>query len=62
MSNVKIMVFDITGKEIAVLVNEILNPGTYETEFNGTNFSSGVYFYRLQTESYNEVKKMIFTK
>ena len=62
MSNVKIMVFDITGKEIAVLVNEILNPGTYETEFNGTNFSSGVYFYRLQTESYNEVKKMILTK
>jgi hypothetical protein len=59
---VKLNVFDILGKEVAVLVNGILQPGTYEAKFDGSMLSSGVYFYRLQTESYTETKSMTLIK
>lgn len=49
---VKLIVFDILGKEIATLVNEQLQPGTYETTFDAGNLTSGIYFYRLQTNGY----------
>ncbi|HEY5537007.1 MAG TPA: T9SS type A sorting domain-containing protein [Ignavibacteria bacterium] len=62
LSNVKIAVYDVTGKEIEVLVNEQLQAGTYQTNWNATNFSSGVYFYRLQTEDFSETKKLILLK
>jgi len=62
LSNVKITVYDITGKEIEVLVNEKLQSGTYQTNWNASNFSSGVYFYRLQTEDFSETKKLILLK
>jgi len=61
-SFVKITVFDITGREVSTLVNEQLMPGTYETDWNASNYSSGVYFYRLQTENYTETKKMLLIK
>ncbi|MCX6162114.1 MAG: T9SS type A sorting domain-containing protein, partial [Ignavibacteriae bacterium] len=60
--NVRITVFDILGKEVAVLVNEKLNPGAYKVDFNGSNFSSGVYFYRLTAGNYAAVKKFILLK
>ena len=59
---VNIKVYDILGSEITVLVNEKLLPGEYETEFDGINFSSGVYFYRLQANEYFETKKMVLVK
>lgn len=59
---VKLIVFDILGKEVATLVNESLQPGTYETTFNAGNLTSGVYFYRLQTNGYTESKRMILVK
>ena len=59
---VKLNVFDILGKEVAVLVNEILQPGNYETTLDGSMLNSGVYFYRLQTDSYTETKKMLLVK
>jgi hypothetical protein len=59
---VKISVNDITGKELEVLVNEQLQAGTYQTDWNASNFSSGVYFYRLQTEDFSETKKLILLK
>jgi hypothetical protein len=62
LSNVKISVYDITGKELEVLVNEKLQAGTYQTTLNASNFSSGVYFYRLQTEDFSETKKLILLK
>jgi hypothetical protein len=61
-TDVSIKVYDILGREVVVLVNEKLRPGTYETEFDGTNFSSGVYFYVLRTGNYFETKKMVLLK
>ena len=61
-ANVKISVFDITGKEIETLVNEKLNAGTYQTEWNGMSYSSGVYFYKMITNNYTETKRMLLIK
>jgi hypothetical protein len=55
-------VYDILGKEISTLVNEKLQPGTYEVTFNASQYPSGVYFYRLITDGYNETKRMILLK
>lgn len=60
--NVKLVVYDILGKEIKTLVNEKQNAGTYQVEFDGSNFPSGVYFYKLTTDNYNAVKKMVLIK
>jgi type IX secretion system substrate protein len=58
----KLVVYDMLGKEITTLVNEQLKPGTYEVDFDGTNYPSGVYYYKLQTAEYTETKKMILVK
>ena len=55
-------IYDITGREIQTLVNEKLNPGTYEVTFDGSNFASGVYFYQLKAGEYSETKTMILLK
>jgi hypothetical protein len=57
--NVQAKVFDITGKEVATLVNETLQPGTYEVTFDGSNLPSGIYFYQLKTEKFLQTKKLI---
>ena len=62
LSDVKLVVFDILGREVAVLVNERLKAGTYEVAFDGTNLPSGVYFYRLITDKFVDVKKMLYIK
>src|SRR5690606_11422811 len=59
---VKLKVYDILGKEMAVLVNKQLTAGTYQTDFNGSDFASGVYFYKLETEGFTEIKKMMLVK
>jgi hypothetical protein len=65
-SPVKLAIYDVLGKEIAVLVNESaaggLNPGTYETDWDASNFPSGVYFYKLVTDNYTVTKKMVLIK
>jgi photosystem II stability/assembly factor-like uncharacterized protein len=61
-SFVKLTVFDITGRETGVLVNENLNAGSYEYEFNAVNLSSGVYFYRISAGDFTNIKKMILVK
>lgn len=60
--DVKILLFDITGKEITTLVNNRLKEGTYQICFDAINITSGVYLYRLQTNNYTETKKMILIK
>jgi len=60
--NVVLKVFDITGKEVATLVNEQLAPGTYTVDFDGTNFPSGVYFYQLRINNFSETKKLTLLK
>lgn len=60
--NVNISVFDMLGKEITTLVNQQLQPGTYETDWDSTGYSSGVYYYRIISGDYTETKKMILMK
>ena len=56
------MVYDITGKVVAELINGSMNAGTYNYDLNASNFGSGVYFYRLNAEGFTETKKMILVK
>ncbi len=62
VSNVKIAVYDLLGREVAVLVNEKKAPGNYEVSFDGSGLSSGVYFYRLTAGQFVETRKMILMK
>ena len=60
--DVKLIIYDALGKELQVLVNERLNAGSYEVEFKGNDFASGVYFYKLKAGSFVETKRMILLK
>ena len=60
--NAVIKVFDISGKDVATLVNEKLQPGKYSVLFDAGNLTSGIYFYRLQTENFIATKSMILLK
>ncbi|MBZ0179060.1 MAG: T9SS type A sorting domain-containing protein [Melioribacteraceae bacterium] len=59
---VKLIIYDILGREVATLVNKHLTPGNYEVEFNAEGLSSGVYYYRLEAGSYSQTKKMILLR
>jgi len=59
---VSLKVYDISGKEIANLVNENLTVGTYEYKFNAASLSSGIYFYTLKSDKITETKKMLLVK
>ncbi len=59
---VKLVVFDITGKEVAVLINKELQAGTYEVRFDAKHLSSGIYFYKLTAGEFSEMRKMIYLK
>ena len=61
-SNVKLVVYDVLGREVAVLVNERKVPGSYEVMFDGSRLPSGVYFYRLVAGAYADSKRMILLK
>lgn len=61
-SNVKLAVYDILGKEVAILVEKNLNAGKYEVLFDAVNLPSGIYFYRLNADGHSESKKMIMIK
>ncbi|MCX6163670.1 MAG: T9SS type A sorting domain-containing protein [Ignavibacteriae bacterium] len=55
-------IYNILGKEITTLVNEKQSPGVYEVAFDGSQIPSGVYFYKLETGDFSEVKKMVLIK
>jgi hypothetical protein len=59
---VSLKVFDITGKEVAVLVNNELDAGEYNVNFDASQLASGTYFYRIEAGQFTEVKKMILVK
>ena len=59
---VSIKIYDVIGKEITSLVNEVKNPGKYTVDFDGTSFASGTYFYRLETNGFVATKKMMLIK
>jgi len=60
--DVKIIVYDIQGREVQTLVNERLSAGTYEVRFDGSMLTSGVYFYRMVTHGFTEAKRMLLIK
>ena len=59
---VRLVICNILGSEIAKLVNEPLIPGSYEIEWDASRFPSGIYFYKLNTESFSETKRMVLLK
>jgi len=64
-THVNLQVFDLIGREIATLVDQFQTKGKYEVQFDISSHSSltsGIYFYKLQTELYSDVKKMIVSK
>jgi hypothetical protein len=56
---VSLKVFDVLGNEVAALVNEKQNAGTYEVDFDGSNFSSGVYYYKLVWTGANGIVRTV---
>ena len=59
---VTLKIYDILGREIKTLVNEVKNPGEYIVQFNGAELASGVYFYRLVAGDFTAVKRMVLIK
>jgi hypothetical protein len=59
---VSLRIYDVLGKEIAILVNENLKPGIYEIDWKAENIPSGVYFYSLFTNEFTQTKKMVVLK
>jgi photosystem II stability/assembly factor-like uncharacterized protein len=61
-SNTKLIIYNILGREVATLVNEKLNAGSYEVRWNALGYPSGMYFYRLETEEFTKTRKMVLLK
>jgi hypothetical protein len=59
---VRLIIYNILGKEVATLVNEKLQPGEYKVIFNGNNLESGTYFYKLISDEFSETGKMLLIK
>ena len=60
--NVKLIVYDVLGREVATLVNEFTSAGIHAIDFNATNLSSGIYIYRIEAGNFTDTKKMILLK
>jgi len=61
-SFVSLKVFDLLGREVGIIVSGEMPAGNYSRQWNSTNISSGIYFYRLQTDTYSETKKLVLLK
>lgn len=59
---VKISIFDVLGREVSAPVNEFKQAGSYEINFNAENFSTGIYYYRINAGEFTDTKKMILIK
>lgn len=59
---VTISIYDLTGQEVAKIVNEVKEAGNFEVDFNSVGLSSGVYFYKMTSNSFSQVKKMSILK
>lgn len=62
ISKVQLKVFDLLGREVAMLVNEFQQPGIYNVKFNAGSFPSGVYFYRISAGNFSDVKKLLLVR
>jgi hypothetical protein len=61
-NNVKVIVYDMLGKEVIVLLNEVLQPGSYKVDFDGSRLSSGIYYFKIVTNDFTDIKKMTLLK
>ena len=61
-SKVRLVVYDVLGSELATLVDENQNAGSYSVDFNGANYPSGIYYYKIEAGDFSEVRKMILLK
>ncbi len=60
--NVSLKIYDNIGREVKSIVNEFKDAGYYTVEFNGSNFASGIYYYKLETGNFTATKKMVLLK
>lgn len=62
MSDIRLIIFDVLGRVVTILVNELLKPGIYNVVWNATSLSSGVYFYKLEYGNTSQTQKLILIK
>lgn len=62
MSSVRITVYDMLGRQIQTLVNEVLQPGTHKASIDASMLASGVYFYKMEAGDFTDTKRMILLK
>jgi hypothetical protein len=60
--HVRLLVYDLSGREVSVPLDKYLNAGEYSISWNASGLSSGIYFYKLEAGNYSDTKKMIFIK
>ena len=61
-TEIKLSVYDMLGREVKTLVNEIKSPGKYIVSFDASSLSSGVYFYKISAGEFSDVKRMVLIK
>lgn len=62
LTAVRIVIYDVFGREVTMLINDQLKPGNYEVEWNAANYPSGIYFYKINTNNFSDTKRMILLK
>jgi hypothetical protein len=62
VSDVSLVVYDVLGRQVAVLVNERKTPGSYEVYFDGSGLASGMYIYRLSAGTFVQARRMILVR
>jgi hypothetical protein len=60
--HVRLALYDVSGREVALLVDEVLSPGAHERELNGSTLAAGVYWSRLQAGGLSETRKLILVR
>jgi hypothetical protein len=58
-TSVKLMIYDVFGREVATLLNDEISTGSYEIKWNALNFTPGIYYYKLYAGSFIDSKKMV---
>ncbi|HID39881.1 MAG TPA: T9SS type A sorting domain-containing protein [Calditrichaeota bacterium] len=61
-SHVKLTVYNMAGQLVATIVNQVMEPGVKQINFNASSLPSGVYFYRIQASEYSDTRKMVLLK
>lgn len=60
--HIRISILDMLGKEVGIIAEGLTNAGSYKADFDASGLSSGIYFYKLETNEFSEIKKMTLVK